>query len=329
MLGAIHAAVWTHLAERMREAVEQWVESLPAHRANVELGSMLRGGYPFAICWTFTTPKIRATWAFGEVSALASTLTVSSQIWHPDTLLINANGLMLSVDHRSSRDHWYVEASTGSWTFGPAIPQGTFELRFDFVDVAAGLGGLPRTQPLLAGANMVEGTVRFTRSPDDGPHQTIGMNLEGVSSPLSNQISLQDFGMVRIEASLHGSPGDLSLEDIVDWRDSGGILDITHLEIEWPPIEVFLDGTITLDERIRPMGAGTVDVRGANALIDHQVALGHLTHGQATAVKLALAVMTRPAKDGGEPTVQTSITAQGGQLQVGPFTIARLSSLIR
>ena len=202
VLVATHAAVWTHLAERMRERLQQWAVALPVHRVAVEMGPMRRTGYPFSIRWTLDTPKVRANWAFGEISALASAVTVSTDIWHPDTLLIDVDGLVFDAYRRLSKDRLHVEALRGSGILGPPKTQEAVKLRFEFFDVAVGSGDPARMQIIVADVNIAKGYLRFSRSPQ----------LE--LAPLGvNDVVRRGFDLVAPEARDYGVRLELELAD--------------------------------------------------------------------------------------------------------------------
>ena len=60
--------------------------------------------------------------------------------------------------------------------------------------------------------------------------------------------------------------GDLDawrISDIVDWRDDGGIIEIKNMKVDASPINLEMNGTVSLDQELKPIGAGTVLVYGA------------------------------------------------------------------
>jgi len=327
----VYVAAWFQISEQTRAAMEQWAAGLPADRASVELGEMHRSGFPFAVRWTLSGPRGRANWVFGDVSAIASSVSVAIEIWRPNVFKVGVVGLVADGTHQPSAQQWRAAIDLGTVSV-LARDEGAVEALFEFTAVEVGVGTIARMERSAGRAEQLSGAVRARGPTGPGardPRYELAARLKGVSTPYSDQAPLEGDGTASLEATLSGNPGDASLEDFVAWRDSGGVLDVKELEVSWRPVELAFDGTITLDERLRPLGAGTADLRGLDAVIDWLVMQGRLTGAQASGTKIALALMTRPAKDGGEPVVRLPLTAQDGRLKAGPFVVARLPSLVR
>jgi hypothetical protein len=110
------------------------------------------------------------------------------------------------------------------------------------------------------------------------------------------------------------------------WRDAGGTLEANTLALEWGPLRIAGDGTLALDDRDRPLGAGTLRIAGWNEAIDALQAARALEPAPAAILKGALNFMSR--MPGGEPgTVRVPLAAQDGRLVVHLIPVAILPSL--
>jgi hypothetical protein len=110
------------------------------------------------------------------------------------------------------------------------------------------------------------------------------------------------------------------------WRDAGGTLEVTALALDWGSLRLAGEGTLALDDRDRPLGAGTLRVAGWSEAIDAFQAARAIEPMPAAVLKAALAFLGRVS--GGEPgTVRVPVAAQDGRLSVHRIPVAPLPSL--
>jgi hypothetical protein len=86
------------------------------------------------------------------------------------------------------------------------------------------------------------------------------------------------------------------------------------------------NGTLALDNQMRPMGAATAAIRGYDAALDRLTALGSVNPRDAQLAKLLLSAIAAPNSDG-ERVLTVPITGQNGWLYVGPVRLTRLEPL--
>ena len=337
IVGAVAAIItaycgtWWHLSERSRDAITAWVEGLPNDRMTVSPGEMRRGGFPFAVRWSLGTPEAEARWALGRVEARASGLSLWIELWTPKMVRFSADSLDLVARHDPSGRAW--RSKTGALSgrlLGTA--RGGFEALYEAGALKIDEVEFKDTQALVrsvAEALSAEGALRGPFGPDGGPGHEARLALLGLHVPAVHGLLGGESGSITARLVLRGSIGDASIEDLVEWRDAAGVLEVEGLDIDWPPVDLGFDGTLALDEQLRLLGAGTADIRGLTGLIDKSVDRGALKRSEATVAKLALALLTRPAKDGGGAVVRLPLTAQNGVLRGGPFVLGRLPRIVR
>lgn len=328
---AAYGGAWWTVSERSREAITVWIDGLPRDRVTLVPGDMRRGGFPFAVRWTFASPRIDARWALGEVTARAGTVALWIDLWAPSTIRYAAAAFDGAMRHTPTRRSWRL---TGGTVAGQVEPRskGGFDLLYDagglelseidFSDSASRLRA-------VADIRAAEGSLRGPSGSDDVVEHTVRLLMQGITVPDLPEPVSGASGSAEAWLALRGPIGDGSIEDLVAWRDASGVLEIERLDIEWMPIEIDFKGTLALDEQLRPLGAGTADIRGLDDLIDGLVGQNVVKRAEATVAKLALALLTRPAKDGGTPVVRLPLTAQDGVLRGGPFVLGRLPPLVR
>jgi hypothetical protein len=132
---------------------------------------------------------------------------------------------------------------------------------------------------------------------------------------------------LRLAASVFGSvpPGPLAAA-LAAWRDAGGIVEVSQLDLGWGPLGMTANGTVTLDDRMRPLGAGTAVIHGWDDALERLVQSGLVQPRQASIARVVLTAMSKPSPAGPEVTVP--LTAQDGRLSAGPVPVAQLPPVI-
>lgn len=110
------------------------------------------------------------------------------------------------------------------------------------------------------------------------------------------------------------------------WRDAGGTLELASFALDWGALRLAGEGTLALDDRDRPLGAGTLRVAGWSEAIDAFQAARAIDPIPAALLKAGLNFLGRVS--GGEPgTVRVPVAAQDGRLVVHRIPVANLPSL--
>jgi hypothetical protein len=120
-------------------------------------------------------------------------------------------------------------------------------------------------------------------------------------------------------------PGPLE-PALTAWRDDGGTLEVRRLTLRSSSISVVTNGTLALDNQMRPMGAATAVIGGYVEALDRLVAAGAIAARDAQLAKLLLNAIAAP-NSAGERVLNVPITGQDGWLYVGPVRLARLDPL--
>lgn len=108
------------------------------------------------------------------------------------------------------------------------------------------------------------------------------------------------------------------------WRDAGGTIDVDRLELVWGPVRLAGDGTMALDANLQPEGAFAARVSGLADILTALEKAAIIDARTAAIARITLAVLTRPAADGGPPQAQVPLTIQDGVLSVGPVALFKL-----
>lgn len=199
-----------------------------------------------------------------------------------------------------------------------------------------------RVAGLLSGGPATIGHVRaqsLLPVPRDGDAKASGEPVEVIKAALSFEgVDLpEDMGeglgsrieTLSLDASWVGPmPADTKRDAVMAWRDAGGTIELNSLNLRWGPLGLSTQGTLALDKELRPMGALTADIVGYGDVIDALILSDVIPLGDAFMAKVAFNVMAEKPADGGPPVLRkVPLTAQNGDLFVGPVQFAKLPPL--
>ena len=109
---------------------------------------------------------------------------------------------------------------------------------------------------------------------------------------------------------------------VAAWRDSGGTLELDHLDLRWGAVGLTESGTLALDADLQPEGSLSGAVSGYEQLLNALVAAGRVKASDARIARLGLSFLGQPGADG-RPQISTSFAIQNGQMQLGPVKLGK------
>ncbi|HEY8612868.1 MAG TPA: DUF2125 domain-containing protein, partial [Roseomonas sp.] len=112
------------------------------------------------------------------------------------------------------------------------------------------------------------------------------------------------------------------------WRDAGGTLELRQLDLEYGPATAQASATLALDDALQPMGAGTLKLTGAEAVLDALARDGLLTPRNASLARRVVSVLARPPSEGEPPQLEVPLTLEGRGLAVARIPVARMPALV-
>ncbi|MBV1796246.1 DUF2125 domain-containing protein [Siccirubricoccus sp. G192] len=108
------------------------------------------------------------------------------------------------------------------------------------------------------------------------------------------------------------------------WRDGGGTLGLRRLDLRWGQVAGTATATLTLDEDLQPMGAGTLRLAGGGEALEAAAAAGLLTPRAATTARTVLRLLSRVPAEGGPPQLDVPLTLEDRALTLARIPVARL-----
>ncbi len=117
-----------------------------------------------------------------------------------------------------------------------------------------------------------------------------------------------------------------SVRNLTQWRDAGGIIEISLLDATTGPLKVHATGTLALDKELQPLIAMSANFQGFFQSINKLKNAGYIRTGDAAMAKLVLGVLsTRNGK--GQRSISVPLTLQDGQLSVGPAPLMAVPAI--
>lgn len=134
---------------------------------------------------------------------------------------------------------------------------------------------------------------------------------------------------IKIDLQLHGQGlPDYSKDSLASWRDNGGTLAVKNFVVTSGKMDIELDGEVTLDQDLKPLGAFSAKVHGIDHIVD--ILSGHSAFQMAPGnmILQELERMNRLEQKGGKKALDLAISLQGGLLFLGPIPVYELEPVV-
>ena len=167
------------------------------------------------------------------------------------------------------------------------------------------------------------------RADDGGPGRTAPAldfmaQAEGVSYPAAPVRGLgRTTARLVARVSVTGQ-ANYAPEAMARWRDSGGTLEVKRFTLNHGPLALDGDGTLAIDNRMRPIGAFTLRVKGFEEALDRLAGAGVIKPHSAALAKTVMKALARKQGMPGAEELKVPLSLQDGWLYVGPVALAKL-----
>ncbi|MBL28150.1 MAG: hypothetical protein CMM50_11455, partial [Rhodospirillaceae bacterium] len=292
-----YTTYWFVLRARAESAVEDWVAAQRRSGTEITYRSFEIGGFPYrleadiqglsvargeaAVPWSWQSDRVLLITQPWSLRHFVAVTDAPSQLAYWFGGIEYRVNVALSEGRASTRVDGNGQLAMGAVDLR--------DLRLTDGDDAMSLGSIGRFQVhVRPGAEETENTF-------DAVLQADGVDLPG-SGPaaLGNRVE-----HVLVDASWSGPLPDADFaEAVAAWREAGGAVDVHALTVDWGPLGVDGDATLSVDDAMRPLGAGVVRVAGSDALVDALSAEGNIDGTMAAAAKIGLALIAKRPPDG-------------------------------
>ena len=322
LAGAAISAYWFWSADQLRQRIALWTEQQRERGYEISYRGPAITGFPLKLEANFTEPVIASPrgwrWRGPAVSG-------SAALWDPFTIAIGLSGdHSLERSKPKDRVDATIEQALGVVHLGSngQIEHGTAEtgpviLKSQRNRFSAGRSTW-RLGPLSPGSG-------------DRPQQLIfAGEIEELVLPEKKAGPLgPSVAHLAVDGILAGPIPDGNQQQMLKrWRDAGGVLELGRVELDWGPLGLDGKGTLSLDQKFRPLGTFTARLRGMMQTLDRLIAAGLLKPGQAVPAKIALLAMGGKKDENGEKVIVLPITLQDGQLYLGPAPLMKISPVL-
>ena len=318
---------WFIAAAGAEQATQAWIEKHRAQGYVIEHDGIERSGFPYRIRLAVANPVIEAPEERGGWRWSGEGLSGVIEPWNPQHVITLFEGRqeVRWRDGDTPRVLWAkAEEARGSLVF---TARGALE-RFAF-DANATDGFMEGVGPFRVERLQVHERQAVAEQ-EDGLARDVAVRLDSVDlppvldGPLGTRIAYLR-GQMRLDGDLALPVTATALED---WRGRSGIVEVPQFAVDWGPLNATGDGTITVDEKLRPLGAFAVRIQGFGPTLDAVARKGLMQREDAAFLAAGLGMLAKP-DDEGRPTLHVPLTAQDGRLYVGPFKVMELQPVIR
>jgi len=320
-LGGGYSWYWGQLADGIEVNLKIWLGQRRAEGFQAEAGPITVSGFPFDIVATI------------DQAELGRGAAGTPQAWH-------WQGRALKVRLAPLEPTRIHISTTAGQTVRFSDNRGqtkTVRLQADRADGLIEIGDDGRLARVQADFGILALSGSALPAPVAARHLTVEARPAGAAANFDLGLSLQ---VDELHLPMHTDP---ILGDIVDvahldltisgppplrwtapvvsaWRDNGGTVEINRARIKWGALDTTASGTLTLDQRMRPLFSATGGLKDYDKTITAYKKAGLITPLNAAALTIALNMLRRDAE--GRTTI--AVSGQDGLLKVGPMTVARL-----
>lgn len=333
------SGAWFYFVGQTRHGIDQWVERQHALGVDVTWRAVRFRGFPLRVEARFDGPQLTMHRGNRDIVWQPEQLRLSVWAMAPHSVAVVSPGthqLRVSGDGGAWSGRIDAKRLDARVTFAPGGNQRIERLTVQFASVRIA------SDAWSAPATVARGTLEASYRPP-GRANPAAVHPQGVS--LDSTLSLNDIRLpegalaanalatlgnaitsLSAEARILGDldPAHSDAKALAAWRDAGGTVEIPSIALLWGPARVNGDGTGALDENLQPSGAFSARVAGLDDVVTELEKAGTLSPNDAAVARITLAVLTRPAKDGGPNRAQIPVTLQNRVLRLGPVAVVRL-----
>lgn len=330
MLALAYTGYWFVLAGALERGTRAWIEDRQRQGDDITHGAPVWRGFPGSVEVVLPKPALAVRVAAETVTVAGERAVVSVNPFAPQRATLSLEGEQTLALQGVTRPVRYA---------------GTAERCEVQVQLRPGLGDgpgstLPPPATLTVRAlAMIDAETgeRFTVAaldatasalPEGAPGRRYTLALEDATLPAS--LDLPFAGVLSHAAADLDVSGSLpalpSGDDLIAWRDAGGIIEVRRLELASGPVRLAGDGTLALDRNGQPIGAMSLEISGYHAAVDALIVRGILGVTTGLRIKQIFAVLAGGTVNPSKP-VRIPLTLQERVLSAGPIPLMELPAV--
>lgn len=327
LLAAGYCILWVVVAQWIEDGFHNWARVQTARGNTVEYGALAVSGFPGPIRLGIPSPRVTSAkggWMWSADRALLET-----RPWDWRRFRLEVVGEQAVAAPFAGTLHRYRAQPAAALLIGEVDDMGQFsqgELRARDVTIRE------QTGETVLSVRRVRGHLNLRALGASAENRTaLDLTLQGedvllgpmFETPLGKEI--QGIGIV---ASIKGTMPQTFLRDSVDaWRASGGTVDLNHFQMNWGKLILRANGTVALDDMLRPLGAVSADIKGYAETLKALERARVLRRRDVDGARLALDLISKRDGTDNRRMVSIPISAQGGMLYLGPLRLLKLAPI--
>lgn len=316
LLVAVYGAYWVWMSGQIRQAAESWVAQREGEGYAIAYDRLSVGGFPFRFTVNVGNPDIAAPagdggWRMAMPQVSASALPYNLTHW------IVAFGSPAEIDLAGEDGTRALLATAGtsrislSSSRAGTVHAGAELESFRLIEREGGTVLVETLDRLVLTSDVEEGDQMRIRLEMRGLELGADQLDEAMAGAFGHRIDLLRFDTVVTEWSALAADANLAV-----WSASGGEMRIAMAELNWGDARLGGEGTMGVDDALRPEGRLSVLVTEPESLVAALVDGGIVASGDGEALRLAL--MMAPRRDQG---VALPFRFQQGGVFLGPVRL--------
>lgn len=310
----VYSAYWWIAAGKIKEAAAQWRETEHAQKFDVTWQTARVAGYPLSFRLELTGVAFKDNASNPPVELDAPTLSAGFRPWDFRNFWLSApDGMNVTLGAAAAMAKLTAEEGDGAIALGADGTHVWLSLYHTKTTAIATVGARAvhawLTLPPGAPASHLDAGFAFAINATD-----VGLP----AAPPGFNPTIDDIGFgVTLTGDFPAGP---LRQAAAQWRNSGGTLELDHLDLRWGDMQINGSGTLALDNELQPIGGFSGGISGFDQLLNGLVAAGRVKAGDARVARLALAMLAKTGPDG-RPEIAASLTIQNGEMYLGPVKL--------
>lgn len=307
-----YSGYWFYLADRAGEYIEEHLAEWRRAGLDVRYADMAVRGFPYRLVLDFEGVRARMNGGPLDISLAAESLVAIAQPW-------NFRHVILETEQIDG-DLSLAGGALLDGLYGLSGPRSSIHLAAD----GSGRISLVTGEIAWNGKAAGDSLAFHIRLPArDARQEDRNSLMAPLMAEISAEVSLTGTASLAysLDAALRG-PASTGLAGPVlqSWRDAGGTLEVADIAAAGTFGRISAEGSLSLDEAMRPLGVLVVSAADAATLVQGLVAAGLVPPAQGDILEEELA-------ETGEP--RFPLTFQEGRILLGPLQLGKAPRLTR
>ncbi|MFD1624248.1 DUF2125 domain-containing protein [Azospirillum griseum] len=312
---------WWQAARAVERGVLTWIEQQRANGGLANHAGLSVEGFPFALRAALEQPHLATRGAEWRGTRLVAEATP----WNPTEVNLSLPGEQRLTLVQAGQPPLDVTAHGGGGGRAVWALNGTLEtLRLTFTDLTA----QALNQPLpIASLDLSAAQPSQPPGAATDTALTIGVTANGLTLPDNAPPSLgRDVKRAEFSARVMGRLPQPEPVSLSSWSREGGTVQVDRLALDWGPLAIALNGTLSLDPELQPLADLTAEIHGAPAALN--AAKPMMRPNEAAMARTVVAMLSRPTGPGGAPVITTPVKVQDHALFLGPLKVASVPRVV-